>query len=137
MSVKQAIGFNWNTFCSLFKGKMEEAYAGCTAGWYTIPKSAKYPYVDIALSDLSGGNYDLQNNEGSQSPMITITAYCNNYDDATCYDVSMKAKELMLSYGFQCKTGPIKVDNTDPAVARWVTRYQRIFGNGDSLGKVH
>lgn len=127
-------GFDWNTFYSLFQAKMKSV---CTVGRYTIPKSPKYPYCDVALSDNSGSNYDLENNEGSQNPMITVTVYCNNYDDATCYDVSMKAKELMLSYGFQCKTAPVKVDNTDPAVARWVARYQRIFGSGDELRKSH
>ena len=49
----------------------------------------------------------------------------------------MKAKELMLSYGFQCITGPIKIDNTDPAVARWVSRYKRKFASGDKLMKVN
>ena len=127
-------GFDWNTFYSLFKAKMSGI---CTVGRYTIPKSPTYPYVDIALSDNSGGHYDLLNNEGSQEPMITITVYCNNYDDAKCYEVSMKAKELMLSYGFQCKPQPMKVDNTDPAVARWVARYKRVFGSGDKLMKVN
>lgn len=127
-------GFDWNQFYTLFKAKMGSV---CTVGRYTIPKSPKYPYLDIALSDNSGSNYDLQNNEGSQNPMITITVYSNNYGDADCYEISMKAKELMLSYGFMCKTSPIKIDNTDPAVARWVARYQRIFGSGDKLYKIH
>lgn len=126
-------GFDWNTFYSLFKAKMGTS---CTVGRYTIPKSPTYPYLDVALSDNPGGNYDLQNHEGSVKPLIVIEVYCNNYDDAKCYEVSMKAKELMLSYGFQCKTGPIKVDNADPAVARWVARYQRVFGNGDNLRKL-
>lgn len=127
-------GFDWNTFYSLFQAKMESV---CAVGRYTIPKSPTYPYCDVALSDNSGGNYDLEGNEGSQNPMITVTVYCNNYDDATCYDVSMKAKELMLSYGFMCINAPIKIDNVDPAVARWVARYKRIFGNGDKLRKLN
>lgn len=127
-------GFDWNQFYTLFKAKMGSV---CTVGRYTIPKSPKYPYLDIALSDNSGSNYDLQNNEGSQNPMITITVYSNNYGDADCYEISMKAKELMLSYGFQCKTAPVKIDNTDPAVVRWVSRYQRIFGSGDELRKLN
>lgn len=127
-------GFDWNQFYTLFKAKMGTA---CTVGRYTIPKSPKYPYLDIALSDIPGGNYDLQNNEGSQKPLIVIEVYCNNYDDATCYEVSMKAKALMLSYGFQCKTGPVKMSNVDPAVARWVARYQRIFAAGDKLMKLN
>lgn len=127
-------GFDWNTFYSLFKAKMSGV---CTAGRYTIPKSPTYPYCDVALSDISGGNYDLRNNEGSQTPMITITVYCNEYGDDKCYEVSMAAKKLMLSYGFQCMAGPMKIDNTDPAVARWVARYKRIFGSGDKLMKVN
>lgn len=127
-------GFDWNTFYSLFKAKMGGI---CTVGRYTIPKDPKYPYTDIALSDLSGGTYDLQNNEHSQEPMITVNVYCNNYDDAKCLEVSMEAKKVMLSYGFQCISGPLKVDNTDPAVARWVARYKRVFGSGDKLMKVN
>ena len=128
------MAFNWDTLFSFINVKMKDS---CTVGRYIIPKEPKYPYMDVKLSDASGGNYDLQGNEGSQSVLVTIEVYCNNYDDATCYDVSMKAKELMLSYGFQCKTGPVKIDNTDPAVARWVARYQRIFGAGDKLMKVN
>lgn len=127
-------GFDWNTFYSLFQLKMKSV---CTVGRYTIPKSPTYPYCDVALSDNSGGYYDLENNEGSQNPMITVSVYCNNYDDATCYDVSMKAKELMLSYGFHCKTCPIKIDNADPAIARWIARYQRFFGDEDRIMKLH
>lgn len=127
-------GFDWNTFYSLFRAKMNGV---CTVGRYTIPKSPKYPYLDVALSDISGGHYDLENNEGSQTPMITLDAYCNNYDDAKCLDVSMKAKKVMLSYGFQCITGPMKTNNTDPAVARWTARYKRVFGNGDELRKLN
>ena len=127
-------GFDWNQFYSLFKAKMSGI---CTVGRYTIPKSPNYPYADVALKDMPGRNYDLQNNEHATNPMIEINVYCNNYDDAKCYEVSMKAKELMLSYGFQCITGPIKTDNTDPAVARWVARYRRIFGTWDELRKLN
>lgn len=127
-------GFDWNTFYSLLKAKMDGI---CTVGRYTIPKDPTYPYTDIALSDISGGNYDLQNNEGSQTPMITVTVYCNNYDHAKCYEVGMEAKKIMLSYGFQCMVGPMKIDNTDPAVACWVARYKRVFGSGDKLMQVN
>lgn len=126
-------GFDWNQFYTLFKTKMGTA---CTVGRYTFPKEPKYPYLDVSLADNSGGHYDLQNNEGSQNPMIVLTVYCNNYDDAKCYEVSMKAKELMLSYGFQCITSPVKIDNTDPAVARWVARYRRVFAAGDELFQI-
>lgn len=126
-------GFDWNTFYALFKTKMKDI---STVGCYKIPKLPTYPYIDIALSDNSGGNYDLQGVEGSQSPMFTITVYCDNYNDAKCQEVSLKAKELMLSYGFQCRTGPVKIDNSDPSVARWVARYQRVFGAGDNLHKL-
>ena len=128
------VRFDWNQFYSLFKAKMKDV---CTVGRYTIPKSPTYPYADIALKDMPGRNYDLQNNELSVIPMIEVNVYCNNYDDAKCYAVSMAAKELMLSYGFQCITGPMKTDNTDPAVARWVARYRRVFGAGDELRKVN
>ena len=127
-------GFDWNTFYSLFKAKMGGI---CTVGRYTIPKSPTYPYLDISLADISGGTYDLRGKEHSQNPMIEINVYCNNYNDAKCCEVSMKAKELMLSYGFQCFMGPRKIDNSDPAVARWVTRYRRIFAAGDKLMKLN
>lgn len=127
-------GFDWDAFYSLFHSKMKSV---CNVGRYTIPKPTTYPYCDVALSDNPGGNYDLENNEGNVSPMITVTVYCNHYDDATCCNVSMKAKELMLSYGFQCKAGPFKIDNTDPAVARWIARYQRSFGDEDRIMKLH
>lgn len=127
-------GFDWNQFYTIFKAKMSSI---CTIGRYTIPKEPTYPYLDIALQDNAGGSYDLQNNEGSQSPMIEINTYCNNYDDAKCYEISMEAKKLMLSYGFQCKFGPKKNTNTDNSVARWTARYQRVFGSGDELRKLH
>lgn len=127
-------GFDWNTFYSLFKAKMSGT---CTVGRYTIPKDPTYPYLDVALADNSGGHYDLQNNEGTQAPMVELTAYCNNYDDAKCYEISMKAKRIITSYGFQCITGPMKIDNADPVVARWIARYKRIFGNGDELERIN
>ncbi len=127
-------GFDWNQFYTLFKAKMSGV---CTVGRYTIPKSPTYPYTDVALADNPSGGYDLLMNEGNQSPLIELNVYCNNYDDAKCYEVSMQAKAIMESYGFQCKVGPRKIDNSDPAVARWVSRYQRVFGNGDRLSNLH
>lgn len=127
-------GFDWNQFYTLFKTKMGST---SSVGRYTIPKNPQYPYTDIALSDNTGGNYDLQNNEGTQRPLISIEVYCDNYGDSRCYDVSMKAKEIMLSYGFQCMLEPMKIDNANPDVARWVAKYRRTFGAGDTLRNLH
>ena len=126
-------GFEWDKFYTLLKNDMKNI---CTVGRYTQPKESQYPYLDIALKDNSGGDYDLENNENSQSPMIELTSYCNNYNDGICYEISMKAKSFMLEYGFKCIAGPMKIDNTDPAVVRWIARYKRVFGNGDKLEKI-
>lgn len=130
-------GFNWNQFYTLIKSKLEKEIT-CTAGRYVTPKASQFPYVDVALSDNSGGNYDLEGAEGSQNPLIVLTVYCNGASgDSKCYTISEKVKELMLSYGFRCRGGPMKVDNADPSVARWVGRYQRIVGNGDELTQIN
>lgn len=127
-------GFEWDKFYTLFKKDMGNEF---TVGRYKQPKESEYPYLDINLSDNTGGHYDLGNCESSQTPMIEVTAYCNNYDDSKCYKASMKAKKVMVSYGFQCITNPIKVDNADPAIARWVSRYKRLFGSLDEIKKVN
>lgn len=127
-------GFDWDKFYTLFKNDMSNT---CTVGRYKQPKESEYPYLDISLSDNPGGHYDLSSNENSQTPMIETNVYCNNYDDAKCYEISKKAKEVMVSYGFQCITNPIRVDNADPAIARWVSRYKRVFGSGDKIMKIN
>ncbi len=127
------VGFDWNQFYTLIKSKLEKMVP-CTVGRYVTPKASQFPYVDVALSDNSGGHYDLEGAEGSQNPLIVLTVYCNGVSgDSKCYTISEKAKKLMLSYGFRCRGGPMKVDNADPGVARWVGRYQRVIGNGDEL----
>lgn len=129
------MGFEWNTFYLNFETKMKKADSKCKVGRYVTPKKADFPYCDVALSDNSGGNYDLDGCEGSQNPMITISAYATgNLADDTCNKISQAAKNVMLSLGFQCKSGPIPVENaTDPNIKRWVGRYQRIFASGDTL----
>ena len=129
------MGFEWNTFYISFKTKMESAYPGCKIGRYTTPKKTDFPYVDVALGDNSGGTYDLKGNEHSQNPMISISVYATgSAADGVCNDISLKAKKIMLEFGFQCKSGPIPVENaTDPNIKRWVGRYQRTFANGDTL----
>lgn len=131
-------GFDWNEFYTIFKVKLEKA-AKCTVGRYVTPREAQFPYVDVSLSDNSGGNYDLEGNEGSQSPMLTIAVYSTgSLADSACESISQQAKIIMLSYGFQCRGGPMKVTNAaDPNIARWVGRYQRIFGTGDELRQLH
>lgn len=131
-------GFDWNEFYTIFKVKLEKAEK-CTVGRYMAPKETVMPYCDISLSDNSGGNYDLEGNEGSQSPMITISVFSTgSLADSTCEQISQRAKKIMLSYGFQCRGGPMKVTNAaDPNIARWVGRYQRIFGTGDELRQLH
>lgn len=132
-------GFDWNEFYTIFSTKMKKAYPNCTVGRYVTPKEPRMPYLDISIGDNFGGNYDLSGNEGSQKPLIVITAYATgSAADGTCYAMSEVAKKVMLSYGFQCRGGPIPVTNVaDPNVKRWVGRYQRIFGSGDQLRQIH
>lgn len=131
-------GFDWNEFFAVFNTKMSKSGCKCTVGRYIIPKETQMPYVDVSLGDNSGGNYDLLGNEGSQNPMIIITVYdTGNLADSNCNDIANKAKKIMLSYGFQCKTGPIPVTNaSDINIKRWVARYQRIFCAGDKLTQI-
>lgn len=131
-------GFDWNEFYTIFKVKLEKV-AKCTVGRYVTPKESQFPYVDLSLADNSGGNYDLEGNENSQNPLLTVTVYSTgSLADSTCESISQQAKKIMLSYGFQCRGGPMKVANAaDPNIARWVGRYQRIFGSGDVLKEVH
>lgn len=132
-------GFDWNEFFTVFKANMKKGYPKCTVDRYTTPKQSQFPYCDVSLGDNSGGHYDLQNNEGSQNPLIVISVYATGSTaDGICNQISLAAKNVMLSYGFQCRGGPIPVTNaTDPNVKRWVGRYQRIFGSGDELMKLN
>lgn len=132
-------GFDWNEFFTVFKANMKKEYQKCTVDRYTTPKQSQFPYCDVALGDNSGGHYDLQNNEGSQNPLIVLSVYATGSTaDGICNQISLAAKKVMLSYGFQCRGGPIPVTNaTDPNVKRWVGRYQRIFGSGDELMKLN
>lgn len=127
-------GFNWNEFYTIFKVKLEKA-AKCTVGRYVTPKETVMPYCDLSLADNSGGNYDLEGNENSQNPLLTVTVYATgSLADSTCESISHQAKKIMLSYGFQSRGGPIPVTNaSDANICRWVGRYQRIFADKDKL----
>lgn len=127
-------GFDWNEFYTVFKVKLEKAVK-CTVGRYVTPKDSQFPYVDLAIGDNSGGNYDLEGNEGSINPLLAVTVYSTgSLADSTCEKISQEVKRIMLSYGFQCRGGPMPVTNaTDPNIVRWVGRYQRIFADGDEL----
>lgn len=127
-------GFDWNKFYTLFKVKLEKAIK-CTVGRYVTPKETQMPYCDISLADNSGGNYDLEGNEGSQSPMLTISVYSTgSLADSTCEQISQAAKKIILSYGFHCRGGPMPIVNAaDPNIKRWIGRYQRIIADGDKL----
>lgn len=127
-------GFDWNEFYTIFKIKLEKA-AKCTVGRYVTPKESQFPYVDVSLSDNFGGNYDLEANEGSVNPLLSITVYATgSLADSTCEQISQQAKKIMLSYGFHCRGGPMPVVNAaDPNIKRWIGRYQRIIADGDKL----
>ena len=131
-------GFNWNEFYTVFKVKLEKAVK-CTVGRYITPKPADFPYCDVAIGDISGGDYDLSGNEGSTNPLIVLSVYSTgSLADSTCEKISNAAKAIMLSYGFQCRGGPMPVTNAaDPSIVRWVSRYQRIFADGDELHTVN
>lgn len=132
-------GFDWNEFFTVFKANMKKEYQKCTVDRYTTTKQSQFPYCDVSLGDNAGGHYDLEGNEGSQNPLIVISVYATGSTaDGICNQISLAAKKVMLSYGFQCKAGPIPVTNAaDPNVKRWVGRYQRIFGSGDTLQQVN
>lgn len=127
-------GFDWNEFYTIFKVKLEKAVK-CTVGRYVTSKETVMPYCDLSLADNSGGNYDLEGNENSQNPLLTVTVHSTgSLADSTCEQISQQAKKIMLSYGFQCRGGPMKVANAaDPNICRWVGRYQRVVGDEDKL----
>lgn len=129
------MAFNYNQLYTIIQAKMKKS---CKVGRYIIPQKAEFPFLSYTVSDISGGNYDLENNEGSQNVMVILEVYdVGSLADSTCYTISEEAKKLMLSYGFQCRGGPMKVNNADPNVARWVGRYQRIFADGDELTQIN
>lgn len=109
--------------------------SSCKVGRYVTPKESEFPYMSFSVSDISGGSYDLENNEGSQNITVTLEVYSTgSLADNTCEQISQQAKVLMLSYGFQCRGGPMPVANAaDTNICRWVGRYQRVFGDGDML----
>lgn len=127
-------GFDWNEFYTIFKVKLEKVVK-CTVGRYVTPREAQFPYCDVSLADNSGGNYDLEGNEASQNPLLTVTVYSTgSLADSTCEQISQQAKKIMLSYGFQCRGGPMKVTNAaDTNICRWVGRYQRVFADADTI----
>lgn len=127
-------GFDWNEYYTIFKVKLEKA-VNCTVGRYLTPKESQFPYVDVALVDNSGGNYDLENNEGTVNPLLVVTVYSTgSLSDSTCESISQQAKKIMLSHGFQCRGGPMPVTNAaDTNISRWVGRYQRVVGDEDKL----
>ena len=129
------MAFDWNEFYAIFDNRMKKECPGCKVGRYIVPKPSDFPYCDFALTDISGGNYDLSGNEGTVNPMITVSVYdAGSMANANCEKNSAKAKKIMLSYGFQCRSGPIHVTNAaDPSICRWVARYQRVVGAGDKL----
>lgn len=134
-------GFNWNEFYTVFKIKLEKETVAQKnkVGRYTTAKPSTFPYTDVTIGDISGDNYDLQGHQGSKNPLIVISVYCTgSLADSTCEQISTIAEELMESYGFQCRGGPMPMTNAaDPSIARWVSRYQRIFGIGDELKQLH
>lgn len=127
-------GFDWNTFYTIFKTKLEKAVK-CTVGRYVTPKESQFPYVDISIGDNSGGNYDLEGGEGSQNPLLVVTVYSTgSLADGTCEQICQTAKKIMLSFGFQCRGGPMPVASAaDVNIVRWIGRYQRIIGNKDEV----
>lgn len=133
------MGFNWNEVYTTIKYKIEKSVSGCTVGRYANPKESQFPYVDIELSDISGNDYDLSGVEGTQTPMLTISVYSiGESADTECESIASVVKNIMTSYGFTCKRGPLKVPNVaDQSIARWVGRYERVFGNGDALAKLN
>ena len=131
-------GFEWNKFFTTISTKLKKAYPECTVDRYNSPKETQFPYTDIALSDISGRDYDLEGNEGAQTPMVTITTYATgSLADNTCYTICRKAKEIMLKHGWQCMAGPIPVANAaNPNISRWTARFKRIVADGDDMEEI-
>lgn len=126
-------GFHWDQFYVLFKEKLEQS-ADCTVGRYMVPEETDFPYVDIFIKENIGGNYDLEGGEGSQNPLLEVTVYGSGTSgDSICYRISEEVKKLMLSYGFQCRSAPVKTESTAVDRVQWTGRYQRIFADGDEL----
>lgn len=124
--------FNWNEFYLIFKERLEKLEE-CTVGRYAPPAETNLPYCDVSVEEIVGGDYDLEGNEGSQNVLIAIMVYAaGSLADSICEEIGQAAKAVMLSYGFQCRAAPVpKANQTDPDMRCWVSKYQRIFVNGE------
>lgn len=126
-------GFHWEEFYRIFKEKLEKM-TDCIVEPYVPSGENRFPCVEARLIENPGSGYDLEGGEGACSPLIEVRVYCGStLGDTACCRVSEAARNLMLSYGFQCRNGPGKAEEQSPGVVRWAGRYQRIFGNSEEL----
>lgn len=128
-------GFSASIVYTKMKLAVSKAYTTCKFGMNTSGTSSEFPYVDMSVKDRPGGNYDLENNEGTQAPMIQINVINNQpTSDTVSEKISLTAKQSMLAMGFRCTYGPAKIENvTNTNLTTWVARYTRLFGNGESI----
>ena len=113
---------------------MAKIYPECSVGRYNTPKETMMPYLDLAIIDRRGDSYDLQNNEGSENVTVELAVYDKgSLSDSTCEIISLKAKEVMYEYGFQCRYGPTKTANANTDISRWLGRYERVLANKDKF----
>lgn len=102
---------------------------------YEASTPVDLPYMFFNVLDNSQAADDLSNNENAVNMTVEITFFASGTSKlTTCKNLMAIASDKMRVLGFRRVFGPQQITNvSDTTICRYVARYNRIIGAGDTL----
>lgn len=99
------------------------------------PGPAELPYFQFKMIDNAETASDLSGNENAANMTVELTIYATGALGLnTCKSLMVIADTSMRSMGFRRMFGPQQITNAaDANICRYLARYNRIIGSGDTL----
>lgn len=95
---------------------------------------SKFPYASLLFIGIPGDNYTLEGIESSVIPTIQVDIYTTGQKGLSqAYEIDEVSHDSLLNMGYQRIYGPEPDQNVDPSINRFISRYSRVIGLGDSL----
>lgn len=95
---------------------------------------SKFPYGSLYFLGLPTDTATLEGDEGTVLATLQVSVYTTGQRALTqSYEIDEVSHEALVHMGYRRNYGPELNQATDPSIKRLVSRYQRVWGYGESF----
>lgn len=129
LTVKSIIETTYEKWSDAIKKKVGNNHSMANSG--TV---SRFPYASLYFLGVPGNTYTLEGDEGTVVPTLQVDIYTTGQKSLPqAYEIDETSHSALIGMGYRRTYGPELTQSTDPSIKRFISRYSRVVGFGDSI----